>query len=52
MSLICSSGISDINMLEGFLIALDRYGLVSSYSSIAGIGRSRSIYFYTLFAST
>jgi hypothetical protein len=38
-------------MLEGFLIVLDRCGLVSSYSGIVGIGRSRLIYFYTLFAS-
>jgi hypothetical protein len=51
MSLIGSSGRLDVNVLAGFLITSDRCGLVSSCSSVAGVGRSGSTYFHTLFAS-
>jgi hypothetical protein len=52
MSLIGSSGRLDVNVLAGFLITSDRYSLVGSCIGVAGVGRSGSTYFYTLFAST
>jgi hypothetical protein len=51
MSLIGLSGRSDVNVLAGFLIISDRYGLVGSCIGVAGVGRSGLIYFHTLFAS-